>query len=630
MIDPVSEKEFEKKEFQAEVKRLLDIVVNSLYTEKEIFARELISNASDALEKFRLLSLMEENFREKDVPLEITIEADEKERQLVISDTGVGMNREELVENLGTIAHSGSRDFLKHNTVGESNDAQLIGQFGVGFYSVFMVASSVRVLTLSYRPDASGWEWNSEGAGSYNVAPVEGLNRGTKIIISLKEDAAEFAQADRIKNIIKQYSSFVPFDIKVNGEKINTVRAIWTRNKNEVKDEEYEDFYKFLTNSFTGPIYRLHLSSDAPIQLNALFYIPSDNLERFGFGRLDPGVNLYSRKVLIQQGARDILPEYLRFVKGVVDSEDLPLNISRETAQNSRLISKMCRFLTKRLISYLDEESSRDKEKYNLFWENFSAFIKEGCVSDADNREQLAKLLRFQSSKTIPGEIISLADYSGRMQEGQKVVYYLHGSTREIIETGPYMEAFREKEIEVLYLLDSVDDFVMTALNEFEGKKLVSADQAELDLPIADGKKDEEGKPSVDKGQLDPGEVNRLTTWMKEVLGDMVSDVRESRRLVDSPAIIVNPDQGMTTSMQCILQAANKDFGTIGPKVLEINTNNSVITRLAKLVGKEDEVFLRFCVEQIADNAFLAAGLPGNRQKTVDRIYKIIDKALGV
>ncbi|MFZ5647095.1 MAG: molecular chaperone HtpG [Bacillota bacterium] len=622
-------KESQELEFQAEVKQLLDIVINSLYTEKEIFVRELVSNASDALEKFRLLSLMESNYVDKDLPLEISIEADESNNTLTIADTGIGMTRDELIENLGTIAHSGSREFLKRLAEGDRKEAQLIGQFGVGFYSVFMAASSVRVFTRSYKPDAEGVEWISDGTGRYTISPADGLNRGTRIIISLKEEDKEYAREEQIKRIIKQYSNFVPFSITVNGQRVNTVQAIWTRNKNEITDQEYNEFFKFLTNSFTDPVYRLHLSSDAPIQLNALFFIPGDNMERFGFGRLEPGINLYCRKVLIQQNARDILPEYMRFVKGVVDSEDLPLNISRETAQSNRLVRKMGRFLTRRIISFLEEEASRDREKYNDFWDKFSMFIKEGCVSDPDNRSQMAKLLRFRSSSAEDGEMVSLSDYVSRMKEGQNMIYYINGPSREIIEAGPYLEAFRERDIEVLYLLEPVDDFVMTALVEFEGKKLVSADQANLELPPVAGK-EEDSAPDGGVNALTAEEISALSAWMKEVLGDIVSEVRGSRRLVDSPAVVVNPDHVMTTSMQRVLQAANRDFGGIGPKVLEINPRNSVIVRLARLrASGADEEFLKSCVEQIADNAFLAAGLPGNRLKMVDRIYSIMGRALG-
>lgn len=621
-------KEYQELEFQAEVKQLLDIVINSLYTEKEIFVRELVSNASDALEKFRLLSLMDGNYADRDLPLEISIETDENNNTLTISDTGIGMTRDELIENLGTIAHSGSKEFLKSLAGGDSKEAHLIGQFGVGFYSVFMAASGVRVLTRSCRPDAEGVEWSSDGSGRYAISPAEGLKRGTGIIISLKEDDREYAREDRIRGIIKQYSNFVPFNITVNGQKVNTVQAIWTRSKNEITDREYNEFFKFMTNSFSDPIYRLHLSSDAPIQLNALFFIPGDNMERFGFGRMEPEVNLYCRKVLIKQSAREILPEYMRFVKGVVDSEDLPLNISRETAQNSLLVKKMGKFLTRRVISLLEEEASRDREKYNDFWDKFSMFIKEGCVSDPDNRSQLAKLLRFRSSRSGEGEALSLSEYVSRIKDGQNAIYYINGPSREAIEAGPYLEAFRERDIEVFYLLEPVDDFVMTSLNEFEGKKLVSADQANLELPPAAGREEESGQDSGAEF-LAADEISGLAAWMKEILGDQVSEVRESRRLVDSPAVVVNPDHIMTTSMQRVLQAANKEYGGIGPKVLEINPKNRVIVRLARLrVEGEDQDLLKYCVEQIADNAFLAAGLPGNRIKMVDRIYGIMEKAL--
>ena len=621
--------EAQSLEFQAEVKQLLDIVIHSLYTEKEIFVRELISNSSDALEKFRLVSLMETDHVDKDTPLEISVTTDEKDHILTIEDTGIGMTREELIENLGTIAHSGSREFLKRLAQGENKDTQLIGQFGVGFYSAFMVASRVRVLTRSYKPGESGFEWSSDGSGSYTISPVEGLRRGTRIIIHLKEEDHEFAREDNIKKIIKQYSNFVPFDIKVNGQQANTIRAIWTQNKNEITDQEYNEFYRFLTNSFSDPVYRLHLSSDAPIQLNALLFVAGENMERFGLGRLEPGVNLYSRKVLIQPNAREILPEYMRFIKGVVDSEDLPLNISRETAQNSRLIKKISKFLTRRIISFLEEESSRDKEKYQNFWDLFSVFIKEGCVSDPDNRDQLAKLLRFQSSGSQENNMVSLSEYIARMKDGQESVYYINGPSRQAIEAGPYMEAFRERDIEVLYLMEPVDDFVMTALVEFQGKKLISADQSDLDLPPINQKEDGAESPDNDGQSLSPEEVKAFTGWMKEVLGDMVSEVQVSRRLVDSPAVAVNPDRMMTTSMQRVLQATNRDFAGIGSKVLEINAKNKVIIRLARLRDAgADQEFLRSCALQIADNAFLAAGLPGDRLKMIDRIYNIMGKAL--
>jgi molecular chaperone HtpG len=337
----------ETKEFQAEVKKLLDIVIHSLYTERDIFVRELVSNAADALEKFRHQSLSEEEVFDSHVPLEITIDVDEENHSLTITDTGIGMNREELEANLGTIAHSGSNTFLSDLAEAAKKDVSLIGQFGVGFYSAFMAGRKVRVLSRSYVPEAEGYEWSSDGSGSYTLTPEKGLRRGTKIIVELKDDAHEFANEDKIKQIITQYSNFVPFPIKVKGETVNTVQALWTRNKNEIKEEEYTEFYKFIGNAFDDPKYQLHFTADAPLAINALLFVPKENIERLGFGRMKSGVNLYCQKVLIEQHSENILPEWLRFLKGVVDSEDLPLNISRQALQDSALVAKLKQVLTK-------------------------------------------------------------------------------------------------------------------------------------------------------------------------------------------------------------------------------------------------------------------------------------------
>lgn len=370
--------QFEKKEFQTEVKRLLDIVINSLYTDREIFLRELISNSADALEKLRYQSVVNKEIIGKDLPLEIPILLDDKEHTITITDTGIGMTRDELIENLKTIAHSGSKTFIQQLNESDQKDLSLIGQFGVGFYSAFMVAKKIRLLTRSYLPNETGCEWVSEGLGSYDLRAVEDLPRGTKIILELKEDAHEFAGEARIKEIIREYSSFVPFPIKVNGEQVNTVQAIWTRNKNEVTEEEYNEFYKFIATAHDEPLYRLHFTADAPLAINALLFVPQNNFERFGFGRMQPGTNLYSRKILIQPHSESILPEWLRFVKGVVDSEDIPLNISRETAQDSALIAKLQRVITGRFLRFLDKEAQDDPEKYAEFWSRFNMFIKEG------------------------------------------------------------------------------------------------------------------------------------------------------------------------------------------------------------------------------------------------------------
>lgn len=620
MPDASPKEQFENREFQAEVKKLLDIVINSLYTDREIFLRELISNSADALEKLRYESLVNKELAGQDtLPLEISIVLEDNGHTITVTDTGIGMTRDELVENLGTIAHSGSKNFIQQLNDSDQKNFNLIGQFGVGFYSAFMVAKKIRVLTQSYLPGEPGCEWVSEGAGSYDIRTADSLQRGTKIILELKDDAHEFAEAERVKEIIRQYSSFVPFPIKVNGEQVNTVQAIWTRNKSEVTDDEYNEFYKFVANAFDEPIYRLHFSADAPLAINTLLFVPKNNFERFGFGRMEPGTNLYSRKVLIQPNSETILPEWLRFVRGVVDSEDIPLNISRETAQDSALMAKLQRVITGRFLKFLDKEAQDDAEKYKEFWDTFGMFIKEGAMADLVYRKDLAKLLRFESSASEPGKLISLADYAGRTKEGQKDIYFINGPNREAIEAGPYVEAFQSCGYEVIYTYEPIDDFVLSNLREYEGKKLVSADSAGLELPDPGDKPGEE--------PLDSDKTTSLAAWLKEALGDKVSEVRSSNRLVESPAIILNLDGAMTSSMQRVMQAANKNFGALGRKALEINTRHRLIKRLDAL-RQEDPEFARIVAEQVFDNALISAGLVVNPRAMVERINRILEKTL--
>ena len=618
----------ETKEFQAEVKKLLDIVIHSLYTERDIFVRELISNGADALEKFRHQQLLEEEVFDSHVPLEITIAVDEENHTLTIADTGIGMTREELETNLGTIAHSGSSTFLAELAEAAKKDISLIGQFGVGFYSAFMAGKKVRVLSRSYIPDAEGYEWSSDGSGSYTLTPEKGLRRGTKVIVELKDDAHEFANESKIKQIIKQYSNFVPFPIKVKGETINTVQALWTRNKNEIKEEEYAEFYKFIGNAFDDPQFRLHFTADAPLAINALLFIPKENIERLGFGRMKSGVNLYCQKVLIEQHSENILPEWLRFLKGVVDSEDLPLNISRQALQDSALVAKLKQVITKRFLKFLGEQAGEDAEKYNEFFAEFGIYLKEGATIDYAYRDEIAKLLRFESSKSEAGKLISLADYVERMAEGQNEIYYINGPSRSAAEAGPYVEAFKKRNIEIIYTLEPIDDFVMNHLGEFAGKKLVSADRADLDLSAIksiDGAEEKETEPS-----LEPEVVKSLTDWIKEALGGRVKEVIVSKRLVDSPAIIVNPDGYMTSTMERVMQAARLEKGEplqeLGNKNLEINTGHPLIRQLSLLRGTDEE-FARSVIEQVFDNALIQAGLMVDPRKMVERSYKILERA---
>ena len=616
----------ETKQFQAETRKVLDIVINSLYTERDIFVRELVSNASDALEKFRHLSLTEQPEFDAHMPLEINIDCDDKKHTLTITDTGIGMTEQELETNLGTIAHSGSGNFIEELAEAAKKDVSLIGQFGVGFYSAFMAAEKVTVQTRSW-DGSDGHEWQSDGGGTYTISPCEGLHRGTKIIIELKSDAHEYGQKFTIERIIKQYSTFIPFAVKVEGNKVNTVEAIWTRSKSEISDEEYTEFYKFVGNAVDEPTYRLHFAADAPLAINALLFTPKENFENMGMGRMQPGVNLYCQKVLIDQHSENILPEWLRFVKGVVDSEDLPLNISRQSLQDNALVMKLRRVITKRFLKYLAEEAKKDSDKYQQFWKTFGIFLKEGVTTDFEFQAELAKLLRFESSAADPGIMISLDDYVGRMKEGQDKIYYINGPSRIAIENGPYVEMFKKREVEILYTLEPIDDFVLSHLGEYDGKKLVSADQADLRLPETTDEAGEE-KEEQSKDIL-PDEIQQsLCKWMKEILAEKVKDVKPSSRLVDSPAMIVNVDGMMTSSMERIMlaQGAPEEQMAMGAKKdMEINPTSPLIKKLADLRVKNQD-FARDVVEQIFDNAMIQAGLLVDPQQMVNRNYRILER----
>jgi molecular chaperone HtpG len=616
-------------EFKAETKKLLDIVINSLYTERDVFIRELISNAADALEKFRHASITQTEVFDGHMPLEITIELDDKKNTLTIIDTGIGMTKSELEHNLGTIAHSGSNTYLAELVEAAKKDVSLIGRFGVGFYAAFMAGKTVRVQTRSW-DKSEGHEWVSDGTGSFTISEMSGLRRGTKVIVELKEEAKDYAQKWKIDSIIKQYSSFVSFPIKLDGETINTVQALWTKNKNDVKDEEYNDFYKFIGNAATDPMYRLHFSADAPLAINALLFVPAENFEVFGFGKVDPGVNLYCQRILIDQHSKNILPEWLRFLKGVVDSEDLPLNISRQALQDNALVAKLRRVITKRFLKYLDEEATREPEQYLKFWSTFGLYLKEGVTSDYEYQKEIGKLLRFESSKSEADKPIALADYILRMNPDQKEIYYINGPNRAAIEAGPYVEMFTKKDIEILYTMAPIDDFVLNHLGEFDGKKLVSADSA--DLPITKNEEETKEESSVEESaKLDKDALAELTEWMQKVLEKSISEVVVSKRLVDAPAMIVNPGGHMSSTMERVLYAGRKEHGIPGmeasKKKLEINPKNTLIIQLAEL-HKKDDVFAGEVAKQIRDNAMIQAGLIIDPLEMVERNYKILSRVV--
>jgi molecular chaperone HtpG len=605
----------QKFEFQAEIKQLLDIVIHSLYTEKEIFVRELVSNASDALEKFRHLQLTEKEVFDDKLDLEINLTTDDKAKTITIQDFGLGMTRAELIENLGTIAHSGSKAFLKALGENGQKNANLIGQFGVGFYSAFTVAKSVKVYSHSWRSAEAGHVWTSDGTGSYEIEESADLRRGTKIVVELKDDCADFSQDWKIKEILERYSAFVSFPINLNAKRINTIQALWLRNKNEIKEEEYTEFYKFQAHAYDEPRLRLHFSADAPLSINALVFVPKENPERLGLTRLEPSVSLYCRKVMIDAKPKDLLPEWLRFLKGVVDSEDLPLNISRETMQDKALIEKLNKVITNRFLKFLDEEAKSRIDGYNEFYAQFGIFLKEGAALDFTHKDQLVKLLRYESSLTDKGKTTSLADYVTRMQSEQKEIYYLIGPNRESIESGPYLEGFKARNLEVLFCYESVDEYVMNNVREFDGKKLTAADHA--DVKLTDLPKSE--------GSLSDDEIKSLTEWLKKTLGDRVAEVKASDRLVDSPALALNADKFMSPHMRRMMKAMNKDGGESPLRVnLEINPRHAVIKHLAAAQTAAPEK-AALVAEQILDNALIGAGLLDDATKMVARIYKLLE-----
>jgi TNF receptor-associated protein 1 len=609
----------EKHSFQAEIQQLLDIVVHSLYTDREIFVRELISNASDALEKMRHLQTTEKNIFEATLPLEININTDETAKTLSISDHGIGMTRGELIENLGTIAHSGTKAFLEAVKQSGGQPNSLIGQFGVGFYSAFMVADRVRVYTHSWREDGEHLVWTSDGVTGYEIEDAPGQRRGCKIVLELKGDYSEFARESRIRELIQTYSNFVGFPIFLNGKRVNEVEALWLKNKSEVKDEDYTAFYKFTAKAFDEPLYRLHFSADAPLAINALIFLPSENPERFGLGQVDPGVALYCRKVLIDPQPKGLLPEWMRFLKGIIESEDLPLNISRESMQDSALVKKLGEVIAKRVLKMLEQESTENSEKYDGFYRKFQRFLKEGIASDFTHREALSKLLRFESSMTEPGKLTGFSDYVRRAKEGQNEIYYLVGPNREQVESSPYLEAFKARGLEVIYFYEAIDEYVVDAIREFDGKKLVSIQRGGVNL--SDQAEDE--SDALSKEQID-----RLCAFMKEALDERVTRVSSGKRLVDSPVIALVPESAMSPQIRRMMRAMDENFKDEVRVELEINPRHPLVKKLSEAREKNEEL-AKLVAQQLLDNALIAAGLLEDPRDTVKRMNAIMEKAIG-
>jgi len=605
--------------FKAETKQLLNILIHSLYKDREVFLRELLSNASDSLNRIRFEMLTNQNVLDSKADLKIHIAADKDNRTLTITDTGIGMTHDEIIENLGTIAQSGARKFMELAKDQKGDLSQIIGQFGVGFYSVFMVAESVRVTSRSFQPEAEAVSWFATGEDNFQVEPAEKGERGTKIEIKLKEDAAEFAEEFRIKNIINKHSDYIGFPIYVDegNDPVNKQTSLWRKSKQDVTEEQYKDFYRQATLDFGDPILHLHMVTDAPVQLYALLYIPSSS-ERGMFAlRKDDGLKLYTRNILIDEYNKDLLPEYLRFVTGVVDSEDLPLNVSRETVQASGLMPKLRKVLTGQVLRELENLAKNDSDKYNGFWQEFGVYLKQGIAANPADAETINPLLRFKTN--INPEIWSSLDgYVSRMKEDQKEIYYIIGEDPKSVLRSPHLDYFHSQGTEVLLLTDPMDSFMMMGLPKYKDFELKNVAQADVDTS-----KKSKDEPEAEK--IPDNDFNGLIEQFKQVLGDRVIDVRASNRLYQSVARLADDEGAPNSDLQRVYKYLGKDY-EVPKKVLELNPSHTVLKGLLDLAaGSELQTAI---IEQIYDSVLLVEGLHPDPSSIAPRVQQIIEAAL--
>ena len=596
----------ETLDFQAEVRQLLKLMIHSLYSNKEIFLRELISNGSDACDKLRFEALSDDGLYENDTELCIRVSFDKDKRTVTVSDNGIGMSRAEVMENLGTIAKSGTRQFLESLSGERANDAKLIGQFGVGFYSGFVVADRITVTTRRAGLGAEhGVRWESDGEGSYAVETVDKAGRGTEVTVHLRDSEDEFLDGFRLRNIIRKYSDHIALPIimkKDDGdedETINRASALWARSKKDITEQEYHEFYKHVGHDFEEPLAYIHSQVEGRQSYTSLFYVP----QRAPFDLWDRqqrhGIKLYVRRVFIMDASEQLLPHYLRFVRGVVDSDDLPLNVSREILQHNRTVESIRSASIKKILGLLEDLAKNDQEKYGKFWSAFGRVLKEGPAEDFANRERIAKLLRFASTHNDSEEqVVSFDDYIGRMKEDQQKIYYITGDNFAATQHSPHLEVFRKQGIEVLLLTDRVDEWLVSNLPEYSGKALQSVAKGALDL----GKL--EDQDSADEIKKAEEQYQGLLERIKAVLGDRVKEVRVSHRLTQSPACLVVEEQDMGTSLRNMLKAAGHDIPKVAP-ILEINPGHNLMTRLN---DEQDEQRFSDWANILFDQSLLAEG----------------------
>jgi|LADL02.1.fsa_nt_gi molecular chaperone HtpG len=608
--------------FKAETRQLLNILIHSLYTERDIFLRELISNASDAISRQNFELLTNKDILDPDVEPKINIKINKENKTITIFDTGIGMDQNEVVENIGTIAHSGAREFLDAATkTGETDLSNIIGQFGVGFYSAFMVSDSIEVISRSFRMTDSAIHWISDGGETYTLEKGKKENRGTEIILHLKDDATEYLEEYRIRQIIKRHSDYIPYPIYLNEneEQINRQTAIWRQQPQSVKEEEYKDFYNQFTLDFKEPIGHLHLSIDAPIQLYGLLYIPSSAEPNLFSERKDYGLKLYARKVMIQEFTKDLLPEFLRFIQGVVDSEDLPLNVSRESFQSTKAIAQIKKILSSKVLDHLDNLKSNDKEKYETFWKEFGFFIKEGLASTSEYDEELLPLLKVKTINKI-SEWQSLEEYIQNMVNDQKKIYYIISEDENSALNSPHLEIFKKQNIDVITFNDPIDPFVLMRINKYKEHDLVNVTSKDLGLP----EKVTEEKETHEQN-LDQNELNELMTFFKTTLTDRIKEVRTTNKLVDSPARLVDLEGSPSQEIQKAYRYLQKEFES-PEKILEINPNHPIIMNLAKIKGINP--IRDLVIEQLFENALIADGIQPNSANMIKRVNRIIEVAL--
>ena len=601
--------------FQTEVKQLLHLMIHSMYSNKEIFLRELVSNASDASDKLRFEAIAKPELLEGDPNLRIRISADEQANTLTIEDNGIGMSRDEVISHLGTIAKSGTASFMQQLTGDQKKDAQLIGQFGVGFYSAFIVADKVEVFTRRAGLSANeGVRWESAGEGDFTIETIDKPERGTRIVLHLKADEKEFADGWRLRNVITKYSDHISLPIELpkqhtgdeadkpaepEWESVNRASALWTRPRTEVKEEEYQEFYKHVAHDFENPLSWSHNKVEGKLEYTSLLYVPGRAPFDLYQREAPRGLKLYVQRVFIMDDAEQFLPLYLRFVKGVVDSNDLSLNVSREILQKDPAIDSMKAALTKRVLDMLEKLAKKDAEKYASFWEAFGSVMKEGPAEDFANREKIAGLLRFASTaQSDDSEVVSLDAYIERMQEGQDKIYYLTGERYSQVKNSPHLEIFRKKGIEVLLMTDRIDEWLMGNLHEYKDKQFVDVARGDLDLGKLEGDDDKQAQEEVAKAKAD------LVERVKKVLDNSVDEVKVSHRLTDSPAVLVVAEDGMGLQMRKILEATGQKAPDSKP-ILEINPTHPL---LEKLDQEQDEDRFADLTHILFDQAALAAG----------------------